>query len=294
VNKKSRPTIFIFIDGLGHTTSKTHNPLFNSDLRTINKLILDESKPIDAIMNVAGLPQSATGQTSLFCGLNAQKIFAGHVQGFPTQAMKKLIAQENIFKKLSDKGITSTFANGYNLTDINNIDRNQRRKISVTTAMTLSTFGTVRLASDLKQGNAVYQDITQEVLVNKGAPLDTISEEEAAHRLIKISATHAFTLFEYFETDIAAHSQDIHRIHKALKKLDNFLNALMTQMDFNTQTLIFCSDHGNIEDNSTSLHTLNPVPLFVRGPFENHFYSSINSLQDIQKSILSYLEPSPI
>ena len=53
-------------------------------------------------------------------------------------------------------------------------------------------------------------------------------------------------------------------------------------------TLVVCSDHGNIEDSSTKMHSENPVPLLAVGPGAGWF-SQANDLLDVAPAILDLL-----
>ncbi len=68
-----------------------------------------------------------------------------------------------------------------------------------------------------------------------------------------------FTLYEYFLTDKAGHTQDRDRCEQVLRDLDRFLAAYLEAAPPGATTLL-TSDHGNIEDLSTRSHTRNPVP----------------------------------
>jgi 2,3-bisphosphoglycerate-independent phosphoglycerate mutase len=50
--------------------------------------------------------------------------------------------------------------------------------------------------------------------------------------------------------------------------------------------LVICSDHGNVEDASTKMHTTNPVPLLVVGPAANGFCEAVD-ITDVAPLILS-------
>lgn len=284
---KKKNLIFIFIDGLGIGNRNQYNPLYGNSLRALPRL-LQEAKALDARLGVPGTPQSATGQTSLFCGLNAQALVGRHIVGFPPPSLTKIIIKNNLFKQLADQGLRSTFANGYWLEDVGNLDRRSRKKISVTTVAAMHGIGEIRAAGALREGRAVYQDITQESLVRKGARLPVITEHEAAHRLIRIARDYDLTLFEYFQTDLAAHALDPMQASRVLSTLDAFLCALMDEINFSATALLLCSDHGNVEDPSTSSHTLNPVPYVALGPESPALTDGVRSIDGVVPAILRW------
>ena len=275
----------VFIDGLGLGDAVApSNPIRHETHPFLSKILYKDSFPIDPVMGVPGIPQSATGQTSLLCGVNSQSLLGMHKEGFPGKTLKDIIQNENIFRKLKAMNKTGTFANGYWRTDLSEL----KKRISVTTAASLSGTGGVRLMEKLIEGDAVYQDLTQEILAAKGAALPVISVEEAAERLARISAKHDFTLFEYFQTDIAGHQRDGERIRKVLADLDGFLSHLHRVFDFDGNALIITSDHGNIEDSSTPGHTDNPVPFYARGNGSGLFRKRVRNLADVTPAVLEW------
>jgi hypothetical protein len=258
--QQTLPILFVFVDGLGlGLNDPAVNPLADrSRFPSLGK-ILRQSIPLDAALGVPGLPQSATGQAALLTGLNAPQLMGRHIEGFPPPRLKELVQEHNIFSRLLAAGKTCTFANAYWLDDVAHIPA---RRTSVTTVATLAAFGGVRGKADLLANRAVYHDLTREKLRDRGYGGPLISPEEAAEHLIGIANDHDFTLFEFFQTDHAAHSGDPQKIFQALEKLDRLFGVLL-RFD---GMLIVTSDHGNIEDSTVRAHTANLVPLFASNP----------------------------
>jgi len=271
--------IWLFIDGLGLAPDGLNNPLSDPKIKDLNNL-LKTAKPIDAIMGVPGIPQSATGQTSLFCGLNAQKIIGCHVEGYPTKKLREIIKTENIYLKIAQRGLTSTFANGYWIDSSLVLPDDRKSHASVSTVAAASGLGDVRRKDKIRSGDAVYQDLTQESILARGGDAEIISPTEAAKRLLKISRGFNLTIFEYFQTDKAGHSQDFERANKVLTNLQEFVMHLADSIP-DTTTLFITSDHGNIEDLSTPSHTLNPVPFIAIGKGASEAISRVDNLADI-------------
>jgi len=75
----NREMIFIFIDGFGiGKEDASVNPLANPELPNINYILNKAGAiPTDACLDVPGLPQSATGQTTIFTGQNASRSCPG-------------------------------------------------------------------------------------------------------------------------------------------------------------------------------------------------------------------------
>ena len=60
--------------------------------------------PTDPIMGVKGLPLSGTGQTLIFCGVNASKIIGQHFGPYPYSTLLPIIKEKNIFKYFLNRG----------------------------------------------------------------------------------------------------------------------------------------------------------------------------------------------
>ena len=78
-----------------------------------------------------------------------------------------------------------------------------------------------------------------------------------------LAQEYDFTLFEYFQTDLAAHSGNRETVDAVLGQLDEFMADVRLFGERPGNLLVLTSDHGNIEDLSTRTHTLNPVPLEI-------------------------------
>jgi phosphopentomutase len=91
-------------------------------------------------------------------------------------------------------------------------------------------------------------------------------------------------LHEYYLTDKAGHSQELHRAAGFLNTYDRFLWHLIRNKSGDT-TIVLSSDHGNVEDLSVKTHTLNAVPLFVYGPEAQKFIGA-ERISDVTPAIL--------
>ena len=284
-------TLMVFVDGLGLGAPGPQNPI-DSTRFPVLAAMLGNAVALDATMGVAGLPQSATGQTALLTGVNAAKVLGGHREGFPNAELRQIIANHNIFGRLQSRGYRCAFANAYYLRDTH--ARGRLRHRSVTTVATLSAIGWVRDEDYLERGEAVYQDITRELLRPRGYRGPLISEDRAAEHLVGIARKHDFTLFEYFQTDIAGHSGDMALACRVLGILDRFLGRVRELIKAAGGLLVVTSDHGNIEDMHSPAHTDNPVPLFAEGPGSGRLLARVRSLPDLVPALLElYPNRSP-
>jgi bisphosphoglycerate-independent phosphoglycerate mutase (AlkP superfamily) len=286
--------IFIFIDGFGiGANDKEKNPLVISKIPCFDYLFENSYViPTDACLGVPGLPQSATGQTTIFTGVNASRVLGRHLHGQPTFSLKRIINQNNLFKELIARGLKVTNANVYREEYIAKIiDPEERRfRPSVTTVMSLSAGIDLRTVEDYKSGNGIYHDITGKVLKDGGYVDKTILPQEAAERLYKISRAYDFTLFEYFMTDVIGHKSDMNLAVEAIELLDRFIGKLIELVDLNEDIIYITSDHGNIEDVSVKTHTLNKVPTIIIDKLPENADIRIESLADIMPSILKMFD----
>ncbi|MFQ5595298.1 MAG: alkaline phosphatase family protein, partial [Anaerolineae bacterium] len=245
-------------------------------------------KPIDATLGVAGLPQSATGQTAVFTGVNGAALIGKHLSAWPTDPLIGIIERDNILKWAAEHGHSPTFANAYSPAYFERVRRNRRRH-SVTTLCTLSAGLPLRDVADLLRGQAVYWDITHHALRERyqiDVPLR--DSGEAGRNLARLSTDHEFVVFESFLTDVAGHRYGQVNAADVLKTVDKFLAGVLANIAPDV-TLLITSDHGNIEDLSTKEHTRNPVPLLAIGPHGERFREAraITDVAEIIRATLS-------
>lgn len=287
--------LLFFIDGLGIGVRGPENPLdgleeaeplahfHGESLGTIHDGIV---VPTDASLGVEGRPQSASGQTTILTGVNAPARLGYHKQGFPNAAMLEIIGEHSIFLQLKQAGIEPvTFANTYT----QRFFEERPRWISATTAAVEAARLPFRKVSDLQAGHAVYQDFTNQMLIERGEDVTLRTPEEAGSVLATIVSQNRFTLYEYFITDKIGHAQNMEAARSTLRALALMIRTLLTKIDLGETSVILTSDHGNIEDLSSRNHTMNRVPTIVWGPRRKEIASRITSLADITPAIFSTL-----
>ncbi len=288
-NKNTVKVLFLFIDGVGLRPPAKDNPVHSGICPALCHLIETHSVPIDACLETKGLPQSATGQTAMFTGVNASQYMGRHCEGFPGPSLRKLIEEGNLFMELTRKGLRCRFADAYMVDSVN--DLLVRRFKSVTTVMALTQPETIAIQDDLAANQAVFHDITRHSLHEKGLSISVITPQQAAEHLIQVACANDFTLFEFFQTDLAGHSCNYDHACETLKTLDVFIDAVVKLSKTTGLLLILTSDHGNIEDMSTRGHTRNLVPLIAIGPGAEEIKANATSLMDITPRITRLMVP---
>lgn len=273
--------LLIFLDGLGVGPADSRsNPFMHARLPALAGLLGDalpvlESgtvatdrallRPVDATLGVDGLPQSGTGQTALLTGVNAPQAVGRHQGPYPDKPARELLAEHSLFRRLLDAGCRVAFANAYPERYHDRLARGTGRASAMARAAYMAGLR-LRGADDLRRGRALSAFLTNQGWRDHlGYPdMPIIDEVEAGRRLAGLAADHDFTLFEYYHTDIAGHRGVQARILEVLEQVDRLLQGVAEEVD-GTTTVVLASDHGNIEDWSTTDHTRNPAFLMAVG-----------------------------
>ena len=277
--------LFLFIDGVGIRDAATDNPVNPEVCPALCRLITKHGKPIDARLGIDGPPQSATGQATMFTGVNCASAMGKHCEGFLGPNLRKIVEADNLFKQLRDRGKEVCFSDAYLVDSAEELAA--RRFKSVTTVMALTTPETIRTVDDLQNGQAVMQDLTRETIQDRWPDIAVIPPQRAAEHLASIARKFDFTLFEFFQSDVAGHSMDYARACAALRTYDRFLASIIRFTEAMGVTLVMTSDHGNIENISERGHTLNPVPFVAFGPKEEFLRERVSSLVDVTPALLA-------
>lgn len=276
--------VYLFIDGVGLRPPAADNPLNQEVCPALWRLVERHAKPIDACLGVDGLPQSATGQATMFTGVNCPAAVGRHCEGFPGAELRKIIEDDNLFIELKRRGKRIRFADAYLVDDVGEIA--DRRFKSVTTVMALTVPESISTTQDLMADRALMQDLTRETIQDRYPDIPVVSPQRAAEHLFSLALKHDFTLYEFFQTDVSGHSMDYARACAVLRVYDQFLGALIRCTEAAGITLVMTSDHGNIEAMNERGHTRNPVPFIVFGPGEEWIRDRVGSLQDVTPAML--------
>ena len=276
--------IYLFVDGLGLREPAADNPINKEVCPALWRLIVNHSKPVDACLGLEGLPQSATGQATMFTGVNCAAAVGRHCEGFPGADLRRIIEDNNLFIELRRRNKRIRFADAYLVDSVEEV--RSRRFKSVTTVMALTVPESVSVTNDLMADRALMQDLTRETIQDRYPDIPVVSPQRAAEHLFNIALSNDFTLYEFFQTDVSGHSMDYARACAVLRTYDRFLSALMRCTEAAGITLLLTADHGNIEAINERGHTRNPVPFVAFGPGEAWIRDRIESLQDVTPAIL--------
>lgn len=273
--------ILIFLDGIGVGEA---NPDINPCCHSETGIFLPDSKPLpfqgqkfslDACLETPGLPQSATGQTSIYTGINAAKHIGKHLFGFPNNSLRDLLKNNSIFIVLTSQGYCCKFLNAFRPIFFTTPELFVSMSMSATTEMNRAANLQFSDFNDLKEGNALYHDYSNKSLRDKGFAIKSYTAEDAATILATSSSRYDLLLYEYFLTDYAGHSRNMEIAVKEIHKVERLIAALLQKISLKDTTLIVISDHGNIEDIRVKSHTTNPAYMALWSTENGCMFNSI-------------------
>jgi 2,3-bisphosphoglycerate-independent phosphoglycerate mutase len=303
MNDPATRFIFLFLDGVGLGEAEATNPLGAIAAMPFLTQLLGGAllagqmvyrpgllfQPIDALLGVPGLPQSATGQTALFTGCNAPAFLGRHLSAFANGSLRTLIEAHGLFKQVLNLGGSVTHANLYSPAYFEAIAQ-RRRRYSVGTLLALTAGVPFRMGGEGDRQTAISWDITGEYVNQRGGKVPPLTPVAAGQRLATLGSQHHLTLFECYLPDYAGHSQEKDQVTQVLRLVDALIASIVTHLQPEVN-LVISSDHGNIEDLSHPHHTTNPVPLIVIGP-QAIAFQPVQDITGITPKIVELLQLS--
>lgn len=294
--------LLLFIDGVGiGEPDPVKNPFFSGRFNFFQKLFGEtphlqrqnlsgdqiEVFPVDARMGVEGIPQSGTGQTSIFCGVNAPALINQHFGPFPYSTLVPVIKEKNIFIDFLSRGQKAFFMNSYPQVFFDYINSGKSR-LSVSTLSYRSAGLELNTADEVRRGYSLSAEITNRVWRErlKYEDISVITPEQAADRLLDRVSENDLTIYEFFLTDHLGHGRIPHDFDIICSDLDRFLIQIFTNYNRADTHILLCSDHGNFEDISVKAHTLNPALGIAAGKSAKLMRESITSLDKIKQVLL--------
>ncbi len=248
------------------------------------------SAALDTSLGVAGLPQSATGQTTLLTGRNAALSMGRHYGPWPGPTLLALLHAGNLFMDGVSSG-GALLANAYPPAYFQALERaangeaarsnSPTRRARASAPVSAARAAGLALA-DLAAygaGRAVAADLDGSGFAPSPAHAPRFDARAQAEVLAALAGEHAFTFFDVWAGDRAGHAQDRSAASRFLTRLDTFLPALVGALPSEV-TLLITSDHGNLEDMSAPRHTRANVPLLALGPHAEAFIDA-RSLLDV-------------
>lgn len=299
----TRRVLLLFVDGVGLGPDDPDvNPLAAAHTPTLDRLLgrrltsIDAPLrhdgallvPLDATLGVPGLPQSATGQTTLLTGINAAAAAGRHVTAYPTAQLRALLAEHNLFAQVAGLGAKVTLANAYTPEYFKAVEAGTLRHASITHSA-ISAGVALRTVEDLQAGRAVFHDLTNVRPRSWGYDVPVITPRDAGGNLAGLAMDHALTVFEFFLTDLAAHGRVSVQPARVVEMLDALLDGVLARADLGALLVLLVSDHGNLEDGRRTTHTRNPVPALLIGHGREAVGEGLAAITDVTPAIHRWL-----
>lgn len=263
---------FLFVDGLG-ISGDDRSVLRTTPLPTLAALtngfapVPHDSgaiayRVLDATLGVDGLPQSATGQTTLLTGVNAALVLGRHQGPHPGSQLQALLADQSLQVWARSRRLRLFHANGYRAEYLQRIAGARRNM--------LSAFGFAARAA----GESLL-DLDDPRAHRPGYWIDAA---EAGRAFAAAADAHDLSVLEYWALDYSGH-RDRAAVPVRLAELDSFVGAFVGAAS--ASTLVITSDHGNAEEPWHERHTRNLVPFIAHGPAAHGVPSSMSSIEDV-------------
>lgn len=241
-------------------------------------------RPIAATLGHKGLPQSATGQTTLLTGLNGADVMRGHYGPWPGPTLKRALDGGTLFSEVMAAGGRVGLANAFPEGYFRALSGGKQR-VNVPVYAARAAGVPLLTQTDYDAGRAISADLDGGYL---GAP-QLLAETGA--RLARLSQEADLTFFDFWLSDTAGHRWSFADAVGLVEKLDGFLAGLVPALG--ETTLLVTSDHGNLEDKTTRSHTRNPVPLLALGPHAGAF-AGTESLLGVAPALRRALSLPPV
>lgn len=289
--------VLLFLDGVGlGDPDPALNPVTAARTPVIAELLggqLDRAtaevtqggvvfRHLDTTMGYEGLPQSATGQTAILTGSNAAAAMDRHYGPWPGPTLRRLLEDESTLFDIGIEAGGAALANAYPPGYFAALTRRRHRPNAVAFAATSGGLQLKTLA-DYGRGEAVAADLSGDHFAALDDGLERAGLRGSAGALAAVARSNAFTMLDLWLTDHFGHQRAHEAGRSLMERFDTFLGALLQGGDDlrdDGYTLLLTSDHGNLEDLSTTGHTRNDVPLLAIGPRAGEF-AAATCLTDI-------------
>ncbi len=290
--------LFVFLDGVGlGSDDPATNPVAAAATPFIESLLgaklTAAAEPLTrpglvyrrlaTTLGVDGLPQSATGQTTLLTGVNAAAVMGRHYGPWPGPTLLRLIEERGTLFTEAARFGGAVLANAYPpayLAAMSGAPGGRRQRPNAPTFAAMAAGLELRDLNDYRVGGAAAADLSGERFAEMDPSLAPHGAAGTAAALLGLAAGAAFTFFDVWPTDALGHAKDFAGATRLLTLLDEVLARLVGQ----DVTLVVTSDHGNLEDLDSAQHTYAEVPLLVTGPRAEAF-AGATSLLDVAPAI---------
>jgi hypothetical protein len=124
---------------------------------------------------------------------------------------------------------------------------------------------------DVRGGDALTSSLTHELEADFGfcglAPLPVYSVPDAAAVLVRLVKEHDFTFYKYQIPDLVSHTGRVELARQVFATIEDLVEAVLRSIDPADTIVIVTSDHGHLEQLTTShAHPKTKVPTWYFGP----------------------------
>jgi len=212
-----------------------------------------------------------------------------HLSGFPNRPLREILLEKSVLKKVREMGLRPAFLNAYRPLFFS-LPEETVLRLSATTVANYAARLPFFTLDDIRARRAIYQDFTNNVLIQRGFDVPVFSAKEAAEIVCAAMEEYDFVLYEYFRTDRVGHKQDMEASVKVLTQLGEFVIHILGGLDLQRIVVLLTSDHGNIEDLSVRGHTRNPAMALIWGRGNLEVAGALKDLTDVTPVLLKVLE----
>lgn len=271
--------LFVFLDGVGlglpdaqvNPFAAAHTPVLDALLGApFTHELAEVTQPelifrhLDATLGFPGLPQSATGQSSILSGNNAAQAMNGHYGPWPGPTLQRLLERGNLFQSFRSAGLATLFANAYPPGFFRALT-GRRLRLNAPAFAYRAAGGKLPELSDYINGNAISADLTGQYLHSLDAAAPVYTPAESGALLARLAGRQQFTFFDFWLSDERGHRGSFSDAQLLVEQLDMFLGGISGAAAADL-TILITSDHGNLEDKTVRTHTRAAVPLLALGP----------------------------
>jgi 2,3-bisphosphoglycerate-independent phosphoglycerate mutase len=303
--------LFLFLDGVGLGPDDSEsNPFAGANLPNLKqilggkKLVRETLGPdlspwitsqatllgLDAVMGIAGKPQSASGQATILTGKNIPANLGKHYGPKPNPEIRKILREGTLFSYLKSKGFNTTLLNAFPQGYFDALDSGRRLPGAIAMAI-LEAGLPLKTTADLLSREALSADFTAQGWRDRlNIPeIPVLTPVSAGEQMARLSQKIDFAFFEYWLSDYAGHRAKFPAACELLETFDEMLGGLVAIWDFSAGLIFITSDHGNLEDMNTRRHTTNLVPGLVIGDHKLRakFCQNLRDLTDIYPAIVA-------
>ena len=257
----NRPLIWLALDGVGHPADAPERSPWNTWLPTLRPFV-DAGLALDATLGVAGLPQSATGQTAWLTGEDAVAVMGAHFGPQPGPTLRRMLDASSLPVQLTRAGgraaLLNVYPPGYFAAQAGRAHHGCFPYSFLAAGLPLNPPGPLPLLSPT-------------LGLGYGAPWEAQGNlEDWRRRGEAVAAVRGYDLlvFDAWFSDLLGHQGGEtapDELHAAAGEYLRRLDALLSGMLDAGAAVALSSDHGNFENLGVKSHTTARVPFALSG-----------------------------